>query len=247
MRAACRNGSHLTTRYNWFDRILGRRELPLELALRLDAWRRLPEPDPAAVTQRWVVIDTETSGLHMARSKLIAIGAVAIEHDAIVVDPSFEVVLRQEIASSRENIELHGIGAAAQAQGEDPVHALIRFLEFARKDPLVAYHVAFDATFLRRAIKAQLGMRFHGKWLDIAVLAPLKYPDLARGQRGLDGWLARFGIDPGARHNALADAFATAQLFQIAQRRAASDGQRRMRDLLMIAGEHASGRVRHGG
>ena len=59
--------------------------------------------------------------------------------------------------------------------------------------------------------------------------------------------LRRQGIDPGARHNALADAFATAQLFQIAQRRAASDGQRRMRDLLMIAGEHASGRVRHGG
>ena len=229
---------------NWFKRVLGRRELPEELALRLDAWRRLPAPDPATAAQRWVVVDTETSGLDTTRSNLIAIGAVAIEHDAIAVNPSFEVVLRQDISSSRENIELHGVGAAAQAQGEDPAHALIRFLEFARKDPLVAYHVAFDAAFLRRAIKAQLGMRFHGEWLDIAVLAPLKFPDLARGQRGLDGWLARFGIESNARHNALADAFATAQLFQIAQKRAINDGQRRLCDLLMLAGEHASGRAR---
>lgn len=229
---------------NWFDQLLGRRELPEELALRLEAWRRLPEPDPAAAVQRWVVMDTETSGLDTARSSLIAIGAVAIEHGTIVVEPTFEVVLRQENASSRENIALHGVGAEAQAQGENPAHALIRFLEFARKDPLVAYHVAFDAAFLRRAIKAQLGMRFGGEWLDIAVLAPLKFPDLLRQQRGLDGCLARFGIDPGARHNALADAFATAQLFQIAHRRAVKDGQRRLCELLMLAGEHAHGRER---
>ncbi len=232
---------------NWLDRFLGRRELPSELALRLAAWQRHPAPDPAAVPRRWVVIDTETSGLDTARSKLIAIGAVAIEADAIVVDPSFEVVLRQDVASSRENIELHGVGVAAQAQGEEPAAALVRFLEFARKDPLVAYHVTFDATFLRRAIKAQLGMRFDSEWLDIAVLAPLKFPDLARGERGLDRWLARFDIDPGARHNALADAFATAQLFQIAARRAARDGQRRLCDLLMVAGEHASTMARHAG
>jgi DNA polymerase-3 subunit epsilon len=231
---------------NWLARFLGRRELPPDLALRLAAWRHLPVPDPAAVPRRWVVIDTETSGLDTARSKLISIGAVAIEDDAIIVDSSFEVVLRQEIASPRENIELHGVGAAAQAGGEDPPHALVRFLEFVRKDPLVAYHVTFDAAFLRRAIKTQLGMRFDGEWLDIAVLAPLKFSDLARGGRGLDRWFARFGIDPGARHNALADAFATAQLFQIAARRAAHDGQRRLCDLLMLAGEHVSTMMRDG-
>jgi DNA polymerase-3 subunit epsilon len=231
----------------WLARLLGRRELPPDLALRLAAWRRLPAPDPATVARRWVVVDTETSGLDTARSNLISIGAVAIEDDAIVVAPSFEVVLRQEIASSRENIELHGVGAAAQAAGEDPPHALVCFLEFARKDPLIGYHVTFDAAFLRRAIKAQLGMRFHGEWLDIAVLAPLKFPDFARSQHGLDGWLARFGIEPGARHNALADAYATAQLFQITARSAARDGQTRLRDLLMVAGEHASTMARHTG
>lgn len=229
---------------NWVARWLGRRNLPPELEMRLDAWRRLPPPDPEAEPRRWIVLDTETSGLDTARSKLIAIGAVAIEDGAIAVAPSFEVVLKQAAASSRENIELHGIGAATQAQGDEPSEALLRFLEFARKDTLVAYHVAFDATFLRRAIKSHLALRFDSEWLDIAVLAPLKFPDLARGGHGLDRWLARFDIDPGARHNALADAFATAQLFQVAARRATRDGQRRLCDLLMIAGEHAADAAR---
>jgi len=229
---------------SWLARLFTRRALPPDVESRLAAWRGLPAPDPAAIPRRWVVVDTETSGLDTARSNLIAIGAVAIENDAIVVAPCFEVVLRQDVASSRENIEIHGIGAAAQAQGDDPVHALLEFLEFARKDPLVAYHVAFDAAFLRRAIKAHLGMRFDCEWLDIAVLAALKFPDFARSRRGLDGWLARFGIEPEMRHNALADAYATAQLFQIAARRAARDGQRRLQDLLPVAGEHAAAMAR---
>ena len=229
---------------SWLDYFVSRRELPPALALRVAAWQRLPAPDPAMVPRRWVVVDTETSGLDTSRCNLIAIGAVAIEDDAIVVAPSFEVVLRQETTSSRENIEVHGVGAQAQAQGEEPMQALVRFLEFARKDPLVAYHVAFDAAFLRRALKTCLGMRYTGEWLDIAVLAPLKFPEFARSRRGLDGWLARFGIDPGMRHNALADAYATAHLFQIVGRRAARSGQRRLCDLQMIAGEHASNLAR---
>jgi DNA polymerase-3 subunit epsilon len=232
---------------NWIGRLLGRRELPPHLALRLDAWRRLAEPDPAVAPQRWIVVDTETSGLNTARHKLIAIGAVAIENEAIMVDPSFEVVLRQETASTRDNIELHGVGAAAQAHGEEPAEALLRFLEFARKDTLVAFHAAFDAAFLRRAIKTHLGLRFDSEWLDVAVLAPLIFPDPAHNRRGLDAWLAHFGIDPGARHNALADAFATAQLFQIVSRRAMRDGKQRLLDLLMAAGEHAATMARERG
>jgi DNA polymerase-3 subunit epsilon len=225
---------------SWLDYFIRPRALPPSLAARVTAWQRLPAADPAMAPRRWVVVDTETSGLDTARCNLIAIGAVAIENDAIVVAPSFEAVLRQDSTSPRANIEIHGVGAEAQAQGEEPAEALIRFLEFVGKDALIAYHVAFDAAFLRRAIKAHLGLRFTGEWVDIAVLAPVTYPDFARSRRGLDGSLARFGIEPGARHNALADAYATAQLFQIVARRAARDGRRRLCDLQSVAGEHAA-------
>lgn len=236
---------------SWLDVFLSRRELAPDLASRLSAWRSLPRPDMGAAPRRWVVLDTETSGLDTARGKLISLGAVALEDDAIVIAPAFEVVLRQAKPSSHENIALHGIGAGEQVQGEDPAESLIGFLEFARKDPLVAWHAAFDAAFLRRALKTHLGLRLQSEWLDLAVLAPRKLadPGAARGpgaDAALDDWLARYGIDAGERHNALADAYATAQLFQVAARRAGRDGQRRLRDFLDLAGEHASIRKRQG-
>ncbi|MGH8758562.1 MAG: hypothetical protein ACREVW_03500, partial [Burkholderiales bacterium] len=42
--------------------------------------------------------------------------------------------------------------------------------------------------------------------------------------RGLDQWLAYFGIENYARHDALADAFSTAQLLLVLLERAASQG-----------------------
>lgn len=236
---------------NWLGHLLGRRDLSPAIASRLSAWRSLPQPDTGAPTRRWIVLDTETSGLDTARGALISIGAVALEDGAIVVAPAFEAILRQAKPSSHANIVLHGVGARAQSQGEDPAEALMRFLEFARKDPLVAWHAAFDAAFLRRALKTHLGLRLGSEWLDVALLAPrmLSANKAARAGAsgaGLDAWLARFGIDPGARHNALADAYATAQLFQIAAQRVARDGQHRLCDFLDLAGEHAAIRQRQG-
>lgn len=238
---------------NWLGHLLGRRDLSPAIASRLAAWRSLPRPDAGAPPRRWIVLDTETSGLDTARGALISIGAVALEDDAIVVAPAFEAILRQVKPSSHANIALHGVGAGAQSRGEDPAEALMRFLEFARKDPLVAWHAAFDAAFLRRALKQHLGLGLGNEWLDVALLAPLKLSSHkvagvgagARG-RGLDEWLARLGIDPVARHNALADAFATAQLFQIAARRVAREGRHRLCDFLDLAGEQVAIRQRQG-
>ena len=44
------------------------------------------------------------------------------------------------------------------------------------------------------------------------------------GAGGLDAWSQQFGIDNDARHNALADALATAQLLQVVLARAIAAG-----------------------
>ncbi len=50
-------------------------------------------------------------------------------------------------------------------------------------------------------------------WLDLAPLAASLVPDaLKRGGGSLDEWLAAFGIECPLRHNAAADALATAEL-----------------------------------
>ena len=206
---------------SWFS---ARARLPEPLRLRLDTWRALPSP-PANTpfqTQRWLVADTETSGLDPRSDRLLSIGALGLSGLRVDLADGFDTVLRQTRMSTRENILIHRIGEQEQSTGEDPQLALMRFLEFTGKAPLLAYHAPFDAAFIRRAMRTHLGFAPALQWLDLAVLLPALFEPPA--ELTLDGWLLRFGIRPPARHNALGDALATAQLTQITLRKASSRG-----------------------
>ena len=197
------------------DRLFGSRvALDPELALRLDAWRRHPECSLADGfdSARYVVVDVETTGLDLVRDRLIAIGACVVEGCEVVVADSFEIVLRQDRVSTKDNILIHGIGGEAQREGEDPQQALVRFLDFLGKSPLVAFHVTFDQTMIKKAVKEYLGFEFKHPWLDLAYVMPSLLPEYARRYRALDDWSGHFRINNFARHSALADALATAQL-----------------------------------
>jgi len=172
------------------------------------------------VNDRIVVVDVETSGLNLADDHLIAIGAIAIHAGRIAFADSFDVLLRQEVASVKANILVHGIGGTAQRTGLPPEEALLAFLEYLDGAPLFAFHVAFDETMLRKAFRKYLGIEFRHTWADLAYLLPALVPEYAHKYRALDDWLTHFSIVNDARHNALADAMATAQLGLMALRSA---------------------------
>lgn len=196
---------------------------------RLQVWRALPGPDarqPFAAS-RLVVVDVESSGLDVRKDCLIAIGAVAVVNGRIVLADSLDIVLQQRQISGKDNILIHGIGGEAQRQGMPPAEALLAFLEFLGKSPLIAFHVAFDQSMIGRALKDYLGFRFEHAWADLAYVAPELYPQLARRYRSLDQWMEFFHIGNYARHSALADALATAELLlalrpRLAERQATS-------------------------
>jgi len=195
-------------------------------AARLSAWRTLP---PAARNtdfkhSRCVVVDVETTGLNLMTDTLISIGAVGVVNGRIALGDSFYVVLQQPESSRRENILVHGISGSEQREGESPGDALLAFLEFLYKDPLVAFHVTFDETMIRRAIKQYLGISFKHPWLDLAYVMPSLYPDLMHSHRALDDWSQLFDIRNEERHNAASDALVTAQLLLIANNEARKRG-----------------------
>ncbi|MCL4470525.1 MAG: 3'-5' exonuclease [Sulfuricella sp.] len=201
---------------NWLSRFFpAQPRLTPAQAQRLAAWQALPAADLhlAHAQSRYVVVDVETSGLNLAKDHLIAIGAVAVRAGKIDLADSLEIVLQQKQASSRDNILIHGIGGTAQEEGVQPVEALLLFLAYLGKSPLIAFHVEFDETMIRRALKRKIGLDFKHPWVDLAYIAPALHPDLARRYRALDDWTNYFGIRNYARHNALADALSTAQLF----------------------------------
>jgi DNA polymerase-3 subunit epsilon len=200
---------------NWLTRLFrpGPRLDP-EYTQRRDAWLHTPGGDVGIAFDRarYVVVDVETTGLDLVNDRLIAIGACVVEGGRVTRSESFEIVLRQSQVSSKDNILIHGIGGEAQREGVEPVEALLRFLVFLGKSPLVAFHVTFDQTMIKKAMREYLGFEFKHPWLDLAYVMPGLLPEYARRYRALDEWSGHFRISNFARHSALADALATAQL-----------------------------------
>ena len=176
---------------------------------------------------RWVVVDTETSGLDPQRDRLLAIGGVAVDDGAVVVDDSFEVVVQCDTTSDAKNVAVHGIGQVAQASGVPAVEAIGAFRDWAADAPRVGFHADFDRKVLRTAF-ASAGIEGDDcPWLDLAPLAAALQPDeQSRRDASLDDWLVAFGIECTFRHNAASDALATAELLLRLRALAAAQGTR---------------------
>ncbi len=84
---------------------------------------------------------------------------------------------------------------------------------------------------LESAVLRHLGVKWRPAWIDAADLVKSMFPAEAMELRTLDDWMGRFGIVHYERHNALADALCTAQLFQILLARASREGYITVADL----------------
>lgn len=192
-------------------------ELPEASTRRLEAVASAAKVDPRArlADLRWVVVDVETGGLNPYADPLLSIGAVEVRSGRVNLSTGYEASLLQSAVTSHENILVHGLTHSQQLSGMAARDALLGFAEFAGGGPFVAFHAGFDRAALQVAMQKELGWNFPGRWLDAAVIAPLLFPQLAERCRSLDEWLAALAIQNYARHSAVADAAATAQLWLI--------------------------------
>lgn len=174
--------------------------------------------------QRFVVLDLETSGLNMRRDQVLSIGAVVIEHGAIDLSQQFECTLQREGHQASASTLIHGIAPSAIARGEEPIEALLDFMEFVGDSPLLAFHAEFDQRMLARALKESLGYRLQHAFFDVAELAPLLCPKAKLAHAGLDEWTRHFGLQVQQRHHASADALVTAELALILLSKARQQG-----------------------
>jgi DNA polymerase-3 subunit epsilon len=199
-----------------------RPRVPAHLRDAMLAWQALPQPDlgtPLAAT-RFVVVDTETSGLDPYNARVLSIGACTVEGPGLRLDRCFECTIRQATPTDEANILVHGLGREQQGSGVPAADALAGFLDFAGKPVFVGFHALFDATVLRRPIRAELGLDLRTDWLDLAVLLPVLLRAPERRPWDLDRWLQHLSLSDASRHSAIADAWATAQLLLVALARA---------------------------
>lgn len=188
---------------NWLTRLLTNRadtatlDAPLRKAIR--DWDALPSPDLARphFETRYVIVNTEASGLDLDKDRLIAVGAVAL--DGAILSPHESYYARLD---------------------PDPATALVNLLTFVGKGPVVVYNAAFNRTLLERALNESLGVGADWLWLDLYWLLPSLYEDYIDRPSRLADWMKAFNIETFQRHHGLGDAWAIAQLMLAAQSRA---------------------------
>src|SRR5699024_10103061 len=162
------------------------------------------------LNERLVVVDVEATGLNTRKDDILAIGAVAVEKGGMAFKDTFYCVLNRE-HTVNDAVLIHRLGPEALAQGVSVEEGLLAFLEFVGVAPLFAFHSPYDEQLLVRECKQHLHYRFANAFVDVAQMAPL-LTQASLVDATLDDWLNVFNLPMLQRHNALADAYATAKM-----------------------------------
>lgn len=189
-----------------------------------------PEADGAPLDLvRFVVLDSETTGLDPRRDRIITIGAVAVLAGDILLDDSFEALLKVEHNTSA--VTVHGITRDDSRRGLEEPEALRLFLDYLRDGVIVGHHIQHDVQALNAGYERHGGSPLPNHCLDTMDLAlHLEKDGAFAGHEqirdfSLDALCGLFGVVPHDRHTAAGDAFLTARIFQRLLRLAARHGR----------------------
>jgi DNA polymerase-3 subunit epsilon len=166
---------------------------------------------------RFIVLDSETTGLDPRKDRLITIGAVAVIGSEIVLEDSYEALLKVEYNTSA--ITVHGVTREESQRGLDEPVALEQYLNYQRDGVIVGHHIMHDVETFNAGYERHWGFRMQNLSLDTMALALVLEADGAFAQYenfknfSLDALCDRFGVIPHDRHTAPGDAFMTAQVF----------------------------------
>lgn len=204
-------------------------------------WNRYLEgfsekPPKSIVDARFIVFDTETTGLNPSNDKLLSIGAVTVQGNCIDVQQSFEVFVEQE-KFTPETVQIHGIRKAGSVNKITEAKAMEAFLDFLENGILVAHHVDFDVAMINGALKQLQLPKLKNNCIDTGDLYRML---LGKPQRpiSLDALCEEFGVKTHDRHNALGDALITAMLFQKITRQLQHEKKYTLADLFHTSKSH---------
>ncbi len=159
----------------------------------------------------YTVFDTETTGLEPANGdEIIQFGAVRILNGRLLQQENFDQLVDPRVPLKAASIAIHGI-TDSMLLGQPTIDLVLpAFRDFCSDTVLVGHNVAFDMRFLELK-EAPLGIRFEHPVLDTLLLSAVAHPN--QQSHSLEAIMQRLGIDMDQRHNALADATATAKVF----------------------------------
>ncbi len=165
----------------------------------------------------YVVVDTELTGLDERHDSIISIGAIKMHGGRIDMGNTFYKLVKPMTAIPRESIIVHEI-TPSEVMGEEGIEKVLSdFLGFCGNDIIVGHFTSIDLSFINREVKRIYGSPMQNPVLDTFVI----YEWLrARGQIACPQHYKLYeiakclGVPVNGAHNAIMDAFTTAQVFQ---------------------------------
>lgn len=166
---------------------------------------------------KFCAIDIETTGLNPDKDEIIAFAYVPIFHLRILVRDTFYTLIKPKIYSFN-TMRYHGISKDNLMDApvfEEVADEILKVLD----GILVGHSIEFDFRFLKVNFKTA-GVNFKRECLDIALVERWlrKKRSVADQDVSFDAMMTYYGLKQYYRHNASADAFFAAQIFQIQMR-----------------------------
>ena len=191
----------------------------------------------------YVVFDTELSGLDPARDFIVSIGALKMSGGTIDLGHEFYRLVKPAGEMTQKSVEIHGItpGELETARGLDDI--LPEFIDYISDSVLVGHFIRIDLAFVNAALKRTKGNKLRNAAVDTGTVHEWLSDNGAAFRKRYRGGSAktdlfsiaqRCGITIDATHNALNDAFITAQLFQMFLYYLEEGGVHSFKDLLDI-------------
>lgn len=168
----------------------------------------------ALVTDRWIILDTETSGFSAQENKLLSLAAVTYEAGGLSLGGQWYATLNTtDTQGLGDSVVVHRLTASQLADGMDVQEGITTLAQFVGAAPVLAYHHGHDRNFIKAAMYRSGFPMLPWRWLEAADIFALAWPAAGFTQPSLDDWLAWHGIAVEERHHALEDAWVTAMLW----------------------------------
>lgn len=166
------------------------------------------EPLPKELTEKtYVVFDLETTGLDVIKNNITEIGAVKLVNGKAV--EQFTTLIKPDDVITEENTLLTGITEEMVKDAPKITAVLPDFMKFIDGAVLVGHNVEFDIGFVKKYANAE-DYAVNNESNDTMLLSRKYLPELKRNK--LNDLADYFNITF-HHHRALADAYATAEVF----------------------------------
>jgi len=160
-----------------------------------------------SITDRFVAVDLETTGLSHGEDKITEVALVRFENG--IETACFQTLINPAVKIPERAVEITGISNEMVADAPYIDEVVRAIAEFAGEDVLVGHSIMFDYGFLKKAM-ANAVIPFEKKGIDTLKIARKVLPELEH--KKLDYLCEYFGIEEDHHHRALNDARVTGRL-----------------------------------